>query len=116
MTQSWEEWLIPQSAVQSFRRTLAGWRWAEKNCLKFSKGKCRVLHLGKNPLHQCSLGSDLLESSALEKDLVVLVVKLYLSQQCVLVAKKANSDQELEQIAQRGCGVSLIGDIQDVWT
>lgn len=25
-------------------------RWAEGNCLKFSKGKCRILHLGKNNL------------------------------------------------------------------
>ena len=60
--------------------------WVERNLMKFNKGKCRVLHLGRNnPELQYRLGLDLLETSSAEKD-----NKSIMSQQCALVAKKAN--------------------------
>ncbi|PKU33643.1 reverse hypothetical protein [Limosa lapponica baueri] len=79
--------------------------WAERNLMKFNKGKCRVLHLGRNnPLHQYRLEADMLESSSEEKDLGVLVdnrmtmtrgnkpynSRRVIKQQCALVAKKVN--------------------------
>ncbi|GAB0204020.1 mitochondrial enolase superfamily member 1 [Grus japonensis] len=67
--------------------------WAERNLMKFSKGNCQVLPLGKNnPGHQYMLGANWLESSFAEKDPGVLVdKKLTMSQQCTLMGKKANS-------------------------
>lgn len=48
--------------------------WAERNLMRFSKGKCRVLHLGRNSSkYQHRLGADPLESSSVEKDVGVLV-------------------------------------------
>jgi len=60
--------------------------------MKLSKGKCRVLHLGRNsPMHQYRLRMDQLGSTSVERDLGVLVDdRLTMSQQCALAAKKVN--------------------------
>lgn len=91
MIESWEEWLTHQNAVLPFiQQDLNKLEsWVEMNLMRFNKGKCRDLHLRRNNhMHEYSQGGDLLEGSSVEKDLSVS--RLSMSQQCALVAKKAN--------------------------
>ncbi|KAJ7426267.1 rna-directed dna polymerase from mobile element jockey-like [Willisornis vidua] len=47
--------------------------WAITNCVKFSKGKGQILHVGwGNPGCTYRLGNDMLESSVTERDLGIL--------------------------------------------
>ncbi|CAM5115817.1 unnamed protein product [Eretmochelys imbricata] len=66
--------------------------WAKRNLMQFNKDKCRVLHLGrKNPVHLYRLGTKWLWQQFCRKGPRVTVdKKLDMSQQCALVAKKAN--------------------------
>ena len=67
-------------------------RWACANLMKFIKAKCKVLHMGQgNPMHKYRLDNKWIESSPVEKDLVVLIdKKLNMTQRCALAAQKAN--------------------------
>ena len=56
-----------------FRGTGADWELAERNLMTFNEGKCQELQLGRNyPMHQHTLGSNPLESSSAEEDLIGL--------------------------------------------
>jgi len=89
MIQSWKACLIHQMCCHPARQ--AG-DWADRNLLRFSRGKCRVLLLGRNN-HICQyrLGTDLMERSSAEKNFMVVVDnRLAMSQQCAAVTKKVN--------------------------
>jgi len=67
-------------------------RWVCVNLLRFSKPKCKVLHLGLSNLwYQHRLEDEEIEGSPAENDLEVLVdEKLGMTWQCAPTAQKAN--------------------------
>ena len=75
MVQNWKEWLTHQKVVLPIQQDLYRLEsWAEKNIMRFHKGKRRVLHPeSNNHMHHHRLRADLLESSSAEKDLDILV-------------------------------------------
>lgn len=59
--------------------------------MKYNKVKCGILHLGKDTMDRCRLGTDPLKSTVVKRNLKILVDRrMTMSLQCVPVAKKAN--------------------------
>jgi len=65
-------------------------RWTYVNLVKFSKARCKILHMDwGNPKPKYRLSGEWIESSSEEKDLRVLVDKeLNMTQQCMLAARR----------------------------
>lgn len=62
--EKWEKWLIDQKAVLPLR-AVQDRELGNRNLMKFSKGKCKVLSPERNnPIHQYWLAGDLLEGSS----------------------------------------------------
>ena len=65
-------------------------RWASMNCMKSSKARCKVRHVGQGN-HKHRLGGEWIESNPAENDLGLVVdKKLNMTQQCALAAQEAN--------------------------
>lgn len=59
--------------VLPFTGTWMGWRIKQSGASWFNNGKCEVLQLGRNnPMCQCMLRANLLETSSVDQDLGVL--------------------------------------------
>ena len=67
-------------------------RWAEEWAMAFNKGKCKIMHFGReNIRHQYQMNGTSLEEVEEEKDLGVWVqTTMKPSKQCEAAAKKAN--------------------------
>jgi len=67
-------------------------KWADRNLMQFSKGKCQILQAGRDkPRHQHMQGADQLEGSLVENDLGILVEnRVTTGQQHTLAAKAAS--------------------------
>jgi len=94
------------AAIQRDLDRLEG--WAERNLMRFNKGKGRVPAPGEEqPQAPVQAGADLLESSSAERDLGVLGDNgLTMSQQRALGAKKANGILGCMECMQQGEGGS----------
>ncbi|KAK4827299.1 hypothetical protein QYF61_016526 [Mycteria americana] len=75
MIQNLEEWLLHKRVLLPLSVLSRLEKWRNRNLMKFSKGKCKLLPLGRNnPRHQYTLVANQLESSFAEKAPGVLVV------------------------------------------
>lgn len=69
-----EGWVAIQRDPASLKK------WADRNLMRISIGKCQVLYLGR--MHQYKLGADWLQSDSEDKGLEILVInKLSMDQQ-----------------------------------
>lgn len=91
MIQNADVGLVTPDSWAAFQRDLGGLeQWANRNRRMSSKGKCKLLPLGRNNPGQDRLEANWLESSSAEKALRFLVdPKLTVSQQRALTAKAA---------------------------
>ena len=69
--------------------------------MSFNKGKCRVLHLGRNnSMHRCRFYADLLGRNSAEKDLDVLIDNRLATSPCGILGyiKKSVASMSMEMI------------------
>jgi len=65
-----EESLTPEGRATIQRDVDRQEKWADRNLMKFNKGKCKDLHLGRNNArHQYVPGTDMLKNSSAQEDL-----------------------------------------------
>lgn len=79
--------------VETLRRDMSRMdQWANRLSLFFNDDKCKVMHIGRNNAGEnYRLGGELLSSTNLEKDLVLISSKLKVEQHVSGIVAKANS-------------------------